>query len=285
MNRCSFSREPVAACGIELLTVWQVVAGANYSIRAERSRHDSHVRTTKAGQEMVAVRTTGGEGRLRCAGKEHVLAANSLLIFDFPSLESYATQRAKWSFWWFEFHPTEPFRLPLHRIINAPGAARESARCQDIFQSLRSETVAVRCRAAALLQTLLLECWAAARLPGEGDSRARQQVQQLIEAMHQQPEKAWTVPELAAKAGMSISSLNNAFHAATGKSPVQLRNGLRLAHAYEQLRRGDRTVAEVAVQLGYCDPFHFSKIFKTAYGFPPSDVVRRAHINPQGPVA
>ncbi len=97
MNRCSFAREPVAACGIELLTTWQVVAGAHYAIRAERSRHDSHVRTTKAGQEMVAVRTTGGGGNLRCGGKEHILPSGSLLIFDFPSLESYGTQRANWS--------------------------------------------------------------------------------------------------------------------------------------------------------------------------------------------
>jgi len=38
----------------------------------------------------------------------------------------------------------------------------------------------------------------------EGSSRARQQVQQLIEALHRNPEKPWTVPEMAMLAGMSI---------------------------------------------------------------------------------
>jgi len=282
MNRCSFSREPVTASGIELLTVWQVVADADYAIRAERSRRDSHVRNIKAGQEMVAVRTVRGEGRLCCAGREHLLSARSLLIFDFPSLESYATNSAAWSFWWFEFRPTEPFRLPLHRVMNASGSAGELARCKDIFQSLRSETIAVRCRAAAVLQALLFEWWAAAGLPKEGKNHSRQKVQKLIEAMHLNPEKPWTVPEMAAQVGMSISSLNNAFHQTTGKSPVQLRNGLRLAHAYEQLRHGDQTVAEVAVRLGYCDPFHFSKIFKAAYGFPPREILRKIYKNSQG---
>lgn len=92
--------------------------------------------------------------------------------------------------------------------------------------------------------------------------------------MHHNPEKPWTLEELASRAGMSISSLRAAFHQTTGKAPARLRNELRLAHAYEQLRRGDRTVAEVSAQLGFCDPFHFSKAFKAVYGFSPRTVLR-----------
>jgi AraC-like DNA-binding protein len=276
MNRCSFPREPVAACGIELLTVWQVVADASYTIRADRSRADSHMRNIKAGREMVAVRTLRGQGRLRCGGREHELTAGSLLIFDFPSLESYTTNGKTWTFWWFEFRPTEPFRLPLHCVLNSPRTAHEVADCAEIFRLLRMELVACRCRAAAILQSLLFEWWATAGLPGEGNDRLRQQVQQLIEAMHHNPEKPWTLAELASRAGMSISSLRTAFHQTTGKAPARLRNELRLAHAHEQLRRGDRTVAEVATQLGYCDPFHFSKAFKAVYGFPPRAVMQQS---------
>ena len=274
MNRCSFPRDPVAACGIELLTVWQVVADASYDIRAERSRAESNVLINKAGREMVAVRTLRGKGRLCCGGQEHELAAGSLLLFDFPSLESYATNGATWTFWWFEFRPTEPFRLPLHRVLNSPRSVHEEADCAEIFRLLRLERIAFRCRAAAILQSLLFEWWAAAGLPGEGNGRLHQQVQQLIEAMHHNPEKPWTLGELASRAGMSISSLRAAFHQTTGKAPARLRNELRLAHAYEQLRRGDRTVSEVAAQLGFCDPFHFSKAFKAVYGFSPRTVLR-----------
>lgn len=275
MNRCSFPRDSVASCGIELLTVWQVVADASYKIRAERSRAESNVLINKAGREMVAVRTLRGKGRLCCGGREHELTAGSLLLFDFPSLESYATNGATWTFWWFEFRPTEPFRLPLHRVLNAPRSAREAADCAEIFRLLRLELIACRCRAAAILQSLLFDWWSAAGLPGEGNDQLRQQVQQLIEAMHNNPEKPWTLAELASRAGMSISSLRTAFHRTTGKAPARLRNELRLAHAHEQLRRGDRTVAEVATQLGFCDPFHFSKTFKAVYGFPPRAVLRR----------
>jgi AraC-like DNA-binding protein len=159
--------------------------------------------------------------------------------------------------------------------MNAPYSAREEAVCGDIFRSLRSEGIAIRCRAAALLQSLLFGWWAAAGLPGEDNDRLRQQVQKIIEAMHHNPEKTWRLKEMADLAGMSISSLRAAFHYATGKPPARLRNEIRVAHAYERLRRGDHTVAEVAEQLGYCDPFHFSKIFKSVYGFSPSTILRR----------
>jgi AraC-like DNA-binding protein len=71
---------------------------------------------------------------------------------------------------------------------------------------------------------------------------------------------------------MSISSLRAAFQKTTGKSPARVRNSLRLAHAYERLRTGSRTVAEVADEMGFCDPFHFSKAFRREFGFPPSSL-------------
>jgi hypothetical protein len=44
----------------------------------------------------------------------------------------------------------------------------------------------------------------------------------------------------------------------------------RAANACERLRTGRPTVAEVAGEMGFCDPFHFSKAFRHEYGFPPS---------------
>jgi AraC-like DNA-binding protein len=88
--------------------------------------------------------------------------------------------------------------------------------------------------------------------------------------MHREPERSWTLHEMSVHAGMSVSSLRAVFQETTGAAPASVRNSLRLAHAYERLRPGTRTVAEVAMELGFCDPFHFSKAFKRQFGFPPS---------------
>lgn len=276
-HRCSFPREPVASCGIELLTTWQVHAGVGYAVQADRSRADSYVRINKAGRHLVALWTASGAGAVLCAGRQHELTGGSLLLFDFPSLECYRSSGPLWDFWWFEFRPTEPVRLPLHRVLATAVEESDGARCDEVFRLLRSEDVARRCRAAAVLQERLLVWWGRSGAVEAGHDRARLRVEQLIEAMHRDPAHPWTLETMIAHAGMSTSSLRTAFLRLTGKPPSKIRNSLRLAHAYGQLRRGDKTVSEVAADLGFCDPFHFSKSFRAEYGFPPSSIRRRTH--------
>lgn len=274
LNRCSFPRVPVSCAGIELLTIWEVKALASYGVGGEGARHDSHVRIAKGGQNCVALRTVGGRGELKFAGRLLEVAAGSLVLFDFRTLERHRTLGKSWDFWWFEFRPTEPIRLPLLTVIHAQLLFGEAQQCLTVFESLRSEKLADRCAASAGLQSLLHQWWAACGgQEVSADSRHAAAVRRLIDAMHREPERSWTLNEMSVHAGMSVSSLRAAFQESTGASPSAVRNSLRLAHAYERLRPGTRTVAEVAAELGFCDPFHFSKAFKREFGFPPSRIV------------
>lgn len=271
INRCSFPRVPVSCAGIELLTIWEVQALANYGVGGEGARHDSHVRIAKGGQNCVALRTIAGRGELMSAGRVLEVGAGSLVLFDFRTLERYRTLGELWDFWWFEFRPVEPVRLPMLMVLEANLLEDEAEQCRAVFESLRSETLADRCVANAGLQALLHQWWAQSGGRHEAaGSRHAEAVRRLIDAMHREPERGWTLLEMAELAGMSISSLRAAFQETTGASPGSLRNSLRLAHAYERLRPGSRTVAEIAAELGFCDPFHFSKAFKREFGFPPS---------------
>jgi AraC-like DNA-binding protein len=273
VNRCSFPRVPVTCAGTELLTIWEVQARAGYNVGGEGARHDSHVRITKGGQNCVALRTIRGAGRLRISGKEFEVTESSLLLFDFRALENHGASGKSWDFWWFEFRPVEPIRLPMLTVMRAPMLETEEENCRGIFESLRSENLAERCAANAELQSMLYRWWAASGGIGEpAESRAEAAVRRLIDTMHRMPERPWTVLQMAQIAGMSISSLRAAFQKATGKSPARVRNSLRLAHAYERLRTARLTVAEVADEMGFCDPFHFSKTFRREFGFPPSSL-------------
>lgn len=271
INRCSFPRIPVSCAGIELLTIWEVRALASYGVGGDGARHDSHVRIAKSGQNCVALRTVAGKGELKCAGRIMEVGPGSLLLFDFRVLERHRTLGESWDFWWFEFRPLEPVRLPMLKVIDAPLLEGEAQQCLSVFESLRSENLADRCAANAGLQSLLHRWWAESEGENESaESHHAASVRRLIDTMHREPERSWTLAEMAGQAGMSISTLRGAFQETTGTSPSSLRNCLRLAHAYERLRPGTRTVAEVAAELGFCDPFHFSKAFKREFGFPPS---------------
>jgi len=275
INRCSFPRVSVSCAGIELLTIWEVRALAGYGVGGEGARNDSHVRIARGGQNCVALRTLAGTGELKFSGRILEVGPGSLLLFDFRSLECHRTLGESWDFWWFEFRPLEPVWLPMLKLIEAPLMDGEEKECMAVFEALRSESLADRCAANAGLQSLLHRWWAAS---GGGDSSSESHhaaaIRGLIDTMHREPERAWTLAEMAGHAGMSVSTLRGAFQQTTGTSPSSLRNSLRLAHAYERLRPGTRTVAEVAAELGFCDPFHFSKAFKREFGFPPSGLFR-----------
>jgi AraC-like DNA-binding protein len=271
VNICSFPRVPVGCAGIELLTIWEVRALAGYGVGGEGARHDSHVRIAKGGQNCVALRTVAGKGGLGFAGRVLEVGTGSLVLFDFRTLEQHRTLGKTWDFWWFEFRPVEPLRLPMNSVIATPLLENEEPQCRAVFESLRSESLADRCAANAGLQSLLFRWWAASAGREESaESRHAAAVRRLIDTMHREPERTLTLMEMAALAGMSASSLRAAFRETTGSPPSIVRNSLRLAHAYERLRPGTRTVAEVAAELGFCDPFHFSKAFKSEFGFPPS---------------
>ena len=275
INRCSFPRVPVSCAGIELLTIWEVKALAAYSVGGEGARHDTHVRIAKGGQNCVALRTVAGSGELRFAGRVLEVAAESLVLFDFRTLERYRTLGKSWDFWWFEFRPTEPLRLPLLTVIGAPLLENERERCRAVFESLRSENLADRCSANAELQSLLHRWWAYSGGQSQtAETRHATAVRSLIDKMHREPERAWSLTEMASMSGMCVSLLRSAFHETTGSPPTRVRNSLRLTHGYERLRPGNRTVAEVAAELGFCDAFHFSKAFKREFGFPPSRLAR-----------
>ena len=84
-------------------------------------------------------------------------------------------------------------------------------------------------------------------------------------------EEACSVPELAARCGISETYFRRLFNRVYGVSPsVWLRNR-RIEYAKELLLLGEYTVAEVAELSGFVSPAYFSREFKKAVGVPPSE--------------
>lgn len=71
-----------------------------------------------------------------------------------------------------------------------------------------------------------------------------------------------SVAALASDAGMSVPSYHAHFKALTGNSPMQYVKAMRLHEARLMMARQDRTIAEVALSVGYVSPAQFSRDFK-----------------------
>ena len=85
----------------------------------------------------------------------------------------------------------------------------------------------------------------------------------------------YSVSALAGACGVSVRMLERFFLAAFGCRPSQWLKRLRMERAIELLRDGSN-VKEAAARLGYEDPSHFSREFKSHYGLPPNNYANPA---------
>lgn len=75
-----------------------------------------------------------------------------------------------------------------------------------------------------------------------------------------------SIADLAREVGMSAPSYHVHFKGLTGNSPMQYVKAMRLHEARLMIARQSRTIAEVAVSVGYASPAQFSRDFKRHFG-------------------
>jgi AraC family transcriptional regulator of arabinose operon len=118
------------------------------------------------------------------------------------------------------------------------------------------------------LMTLTLSSFARAISP----THDRQPPRPLLEAVHAidaDPSQRLQLPDLAAIAGCSVSSLSASFRRHLGRSPGAYLRERRMAHAMHLLRDPHLTIADVGRRVGFADPFHFSRSFRASHGLSP----------------
>ena len=95
------------------------------------------------------------------------------------------------------------------------------------------------------------------------------QIAAAIALIHREPERAWTVGDVAAEVALSRSAFSARFRRLVGESPKRYIVRTRLAHAADLLRTTDASLAQIAARAGYGTEFSFSKAFRRAFGVAP----------------
>jgi len=79
------------------------------------------------------------------------------------------------------------------------------------------------------------------------------------------------VDQLASELGLGRSQFYRKIKALTNYSPVELLRRLRLQRAKEELARSEKSVSEIAYEVGFSTPAYFTKCFRDSYGKTPSE--------------
>ncbi|MFI9358836.1 AraC family transcriptional regulator [Streptomyces lydicus] len=131
---------------------------------------------------------------------------------------------------------------------------------------------AVLDRLLDLLLVLALRTWCAGAetAPAWYQALADPAIGEALHLLHEEPARRWTVAELATRVGMSRAAFAARFTALVGDPPLTYLTGWRMTVAADLLRDAETTVAAVAREVGYEDPFAFSVAFKRIRGVSPS---------------
>lgn len=84
----------------------------------------------------------------------------------------------------------------------------------------------------------------------------------------------FSLPRLAAQAGLSEFHFNRLFKRATGVPPSQYHIKLRMDTARRLLRETKKRVITIANEVGYSTPSHFAQLFRKETGLSPTDYRR-----------
>jgi ABC-type sugar transport system substrate-binding protein/AraC-like DNA-binding protein len=81
-----------------------------------------------------------------------------------------------------------------------------------------------------------------------------------------------SVDDLAAAMDLSRVQLYRKVKAISGSSPVELLRTARLNRGYQLLIQTNKTISEIAYEIGFTAPSYFTKCFKNEFGVSPSDI-------------
>ena len=95
-------------------------------------------------------------------------------------------------------------------------------------------------------------------------------VGKALALLHERPDRAWTVDDLGHEVGLSRSALHERFVNFLGFPPMQYLASWRIQLSARLLRESNRTVATIALDVGYDSEAAFSRAFKRMVGMPPA---------------
>ena len=96
----------------------------------------------------------------------------------------------------------------------------------------------------------------------------------LLQTLHTNITHFYTLDEAAELSHMHVRTFSDKFRKIMGKSLHQYQLDLKLELAYNALAGGQCTVKQVAEDYGFCDPYYFSRVFKSKYNISPSEIKR-----------
>jgi AraC-like DNA-binding protein len=222
------------------------------------------VRTHLSGTYVHAC--LGGEGRMLLDGRWRPHRAGMVSLAPAHVLHAFhAIPSKRWQYCWVRYMPASP-RSSVGFM--APVMARfDPEPLNHAIQGLCNEVRAGGNTGSATLWIDLIEHYITRFAePLQREDRLRA----VWDAVQADLAHAWTAESLADLAKISGEHLRRLCQRSLGRSPMQQLTYLRMQYAAHRLATTHEKIEDIALRVGYQNPFAFSNTFKRMTGFRPS---------------
>jgi AraC family transcriptional regulator of arabinose operon len=220
----------------------------------------------------------GGKGWVRIAGRQWDVSPDTALFLPRNVPHLYGADPADpWSLYWIHFtgiQAAEFFEIlrvganqPLLHLL-CTEQILSTLRCIESHMArvhTRASLLAASTTLASFLGLIQLQQFATE----EQERTAEENIQQTIDFMIANLARPVPVRELANLAHMSISRYELAFAKRTGCSPISYFQRMKIQKACRLLTETDLPIKVICTEIGYEDPYYFSRLFKKSVGVAP----------------
>jgi AraC family transcriptional regulator of arabinose operon len=239
-----------------------------------------HYREREQGaDEHILIFCVGGAGWYEMNGQRHTIEANEALLIPRGVPHTYgADDLSPWSIHWVHFIGTEAdffvYHLPegeYKLLVDAQCAASVEQLFRECYDSFVGGFVLYRLiYCTQILHHLLGQLFFNNGYfsPAQRTSRFHS-LESTLTFLHQNVHRDLSLSAMAEHAGLSVSHFSYLFKQQTGYSPTDYFIHLKIQRACTMLSLSPKNIHEIAYEIGYSDPYYFSRIFKKIMGISP----------------
>jgi len=237
-------------------------------------------------RQAILIYCLSGLGQLHLGDKEFKVDRGSAILIPANHPHVYFADRQNpWSIFWIHFSGTQMNNVPMvlgastdDPIVHVPDTQLVLQAFEDVYACLNYN---FSDSGLLSMSSKLMNLFSIIRLHRKHRHPRRQaaedSVLSTIKFMRQHLDMNLTLDDLAAQSGQSVPYYCRRFKERTDQSPMSYFIHLKLQKACELLVQTNLSVKDVAEELGYKDPYYFSRLFKKIQGCAPSQY-REQHI-------
>ena len=243
-----------------------------------------HYRERQSGiSQNILINCVDGEGWAEINAVHYKIKKGEYLIIPRNVSHRYGANNSDpWSIFWIHFKGTEDANI-IRVLVGSAGQTyvhlasfgdKRKIMFDDMYHTLELGYSSDRLNYTSMVLWNYLGTFCYPEL-FNNEIKKDEPVEVVIRYMHENFDKSLQLKEASRLVNISVSHFSALFKKKTGYSPLDYFNHIKIQKACQYLEFTDIHVKELGYQLGFNDPFYFSRLFNKYMGESPVEYRKR----------